>query len=106
MDRKAGEKDADNNNDTSDVPVIVALDPGKLELDPAGYFKIVLDTERMLILAKHYSYDKELLRMIEGSDAESICHTIIRNGWLSTLKHAAYLGQELARAEIAMRKGY
>lgn len=94
-----------DSTDVSNIPVIMAFNPGKLELDPAGYFKIRLDMERMLMLAKHYSYDKELLRIIEGPDAESICQTIIENRWVSTLNHAAYLGQELARAEIAMREG-
>ncbi len=93
-------------SDISNVPAIQAENPGKLELDPAGYFKIALDTERMLILAKHYSYDKELLRIIEGPDAESICQTIIKYGWVSALNHAAYLGQELAKAEIAMKNGF
>ncbi len=91
--------------DVSDIPFIQAENPRGLELDPAGYFKIAQDMERMLILAKHYSYNKELLRVIEGTDAESICQTIIKYQWASTLKHAAYLGQELAKAEIAMKSG-
>jgi tetrahydromethanopterin S-methyltransferase subunit A len=31
--------------------------------------------------------------------------TIIENGWVSQLSHAAYLGKELARAELALRLG-
>jgi len=92
--------------DTTDAPVIQAEEPGKLELDRAGYFVIVPLPERMVILARHYSYDKELLRVIEGRDAQSIYRMLIRHGWVSTLNHAAYLGQELARAEIAMRAGF
>ncbi|WP_292466636.1 DUF4346 domain-containing protein [Methanolobus sp.] len=100
---------ADEETVLSDIPnvsVIVADDPEKLELDEAGYFIIAPDTERMLILAKHYSYDKELLRIIEGPDARSIYHIIVKYEWVSTLNHAAYLGQELARAEIAMITGF
>lgn len=93
-------------SDISDVPVIVADYPGQLELDEAGYFIIAPDPERMLILAKHYSYDKELLRIIEGPDARSIYRTIIKYKWASTLNHAAYLGQELTKAEIAMKAGF
>ncbi|MDG6245021.1 MAG: DUF4346 domain-containing protein [Methanolobus sp.] len=89
-----------------DVPVIKAQDSKKLKLDNAGYFIIVPQAEKGTILAKHYSYDKELLRIIEGSDARAIYMTIIRHGWVSTLNHAAYLGQELTRAQIAMKAGF
>ncbi|WP_094227610.1 DUF4346 domain-containing protein [Methanolobus psychrotolerans] len=102
-------KEADRNNENTeiaDVPVILAEEPGKLELDEAGYFVIAPQPEKMTILAKHYSYDKELLRIIEGRDAKSIYRTIIKHEWASTLNHAAYLGQELTRAEIAMRNGF
>jgi hypothetical protein len=30
---------------------------------------------------------------------------LIRNGWVSRLDHAAYLGRELALAEIAVQQG-
>ena len=100
------EADKEDDSDIIDVPVIVAFDPEKINLDEAGYFVIAPDPDRMLILAKHYSYDKELLRIIEGPDARSIYSTIIKYQWASTLNHAAYLGQELARAEIAMRTGF
>ncbi|WP_407355187.1 DUF4346 domain-containing protein [Methanolobus sp. WCC5] len=89
-----------------DVPVIKAKETKKLKLDSAGYFIIVAQAEKGTILAKHYSYDKELLRIIEGTDARSIYITIIRHGWVSTLNHAAYLGQELTRAQIAMKAGF
>ncbi|WP_406656009.1 hypothetical protein V7O62_09205 [Methanolobus sp. ZRKC2] len=99
-------KEDTDNNDTIDVPVIVAYETGDGELDADGYFVIALDTDRMLILAKHYSYRKELLRIIEGPDARSIYLTIIKYKWASTLNHAAYLGQELTKAEIAMKIGF
>ncbi|MDW7731969.1 MAG: DUF4346 domain-containing protein [Methanolobus sp.] len=106
MEKEQIEADEGNDNNIIDVPVIVAYEPEKLKLDDAGYFIIAPDPERMLILAKHYSYDKELLRIIEGPDARSIYRTIIKYKWASTLNHAAYLGQELARAEIAMKAGF
>lgn len=31
---------------------------------------------------------------------------IIDNGWLSELGHVAYLGRELARAELALERGF
>lgn len=106
MENEVNEAGTGDNNDIMNVPVIVADEPGKLELDEAGYFTIAPDPERMLILAKHYSYDKEMLRVIEGPDARSVYRTIIKYKWASTLNHAAYLGQELTRAEIAMKAGF
>jgi tetrahydromethanopterin S-methyltransferase subunit A len=53
----------------------------------------------------HYSYDNRLLRVIEGKDARSVYWTIIENGWITQLSHAAYLGKELAKAEISIKSG-
>lgn len=92
--------------DIADALIIPAEKPEKLILDSAGYFVIVPLPEKMSIQARHYSYDKELLRVIEGHDARSIYRTITKYGWVSTLNHAAYLGEELTRAEIAMKAGF
>ncbi len=45
------------------------------------------------------------MRVIEGKDARSVYATIIANGWVTQLSHAAYLGKELARAEISLYRG-
>jgi tetrahydromethanopterin S-methyltransferase subunit A len=58
-----------------------------------------------MLLVEHYSYKEELIRVIEGRDARSIYLTLVRNGWVSQLDHAAYLGKELARAEWCARHG-
>ena len=71
--------------------------------DKTGRFKISL--EEQSIAVEHYSGKNELLRVIEGKTARDICLAIIRNGWVSRLDHAAYLGRELARAETALREG-
>lgn len=41
--------------------------------------------------------------VIAGSDAKSISDTVIRNNLVSRLDHAAYLGRELQKAEIALK---
>ena len=79
-------------------------DPLKIKLDKAGYFVINIDDHRLLI--EHYSYKEKLLRTIEGEDARSIYLTLIRNGWVSRLDHAAYLGRQLTRAELSIRYGF
>lgn len=88
------------------IPVIEAQVPTKIELDRAGYFVVILQRDRGVIVTEHYSYDDTLLRVVEGRDARSIYWTVIENGWVSQLSHAAYLGKELAKAELALKMGF
>jgi tetrahydromethanopterin S-methyltransferase subunit A len=85
----------------SDVEHVMAVgtDPKYIKLDKTGYF--VIHVSDGSIVAEHYSNKDELLRVVEGSDARGIYLTLIRNGWVSRLDHAAYLGRELSRAELA-----
>ena len=81
-------------------------DPQRVKLDKAGYFVIIPQPANGLIVVEHYSYKNQLLRVIEGQDARSIYWTIIENGWVTELSHAAYLGKELTKAEISMKFDY
>ena len=74
-------------------------------MDRAGYFVIVPLVERGWIHVEHYAYDNTLLRNIEGPDARSLYLMIITRQWVSELSHAAYLGKELAKAELALTHG-
>jgi tetrahydromethanopterin S-methyltransferase subunit A len=47
-----------------------------------------------------------LLRVVEGTNARTIYRTLVANGWVSELSHAAYLGKELAKAELSLRHGF
>jgi tetrahydromethanopterin S-methyltransferase subunit A len=78
-------------------------DPKLIKLDKAGYFVINLVEDRLLI--EHYDYKERLLRTIEGKSARNLYLTLLENGWVSRLDHAAYLGKELARAEYALNGG-
>lgn len=73
------------------------------QVDKAG--KFVIDTDKNDIVVEHYNSKGELLRIIQGSSARDLCLMLIRNGWVSRLDHAAYLGRELALAETAVRQG-
>lgn len=42
---------------------------------------------------------------VYGKDAESIVQTLVREGMVSSPQHAAYLGYELYKAEVALRLG-
>ncbi|GBE39874.1 tetrahydromethanopterin S-methyltransferase subunit A [bacterium BMS3Bbin08] len=87
-------------------PRIMAKKPGAIKLDKAGYFVIIPSKKNKVITVEHYSYDNKLLRTIEGKNSRNIYHTIISNKWVKDLGHAAYLGKELARAELSIKKGF
>lgn len=71
--------------------------------DKAG--KFIIGTDDKSIVLEHYNSKGQLLRLIQGASARDLCITLIRNGWVSRLDHAAYLGRELALAEIALEQG-
>jgi dihydropteroate synthase len=45
-------------------------------------------------------------RVIEGSNVRAIYSGIVHNRWVTELSHAAYLGKELARVELALKYGF
>jgi tetrahydromethanopterin S-methyltransferase subunit A len=88
------------------TPKIKAVKPKSIKLDKAGYFVIIPSRKDKLITVEHYSYDNKLLRTIEGKNSRDIYFTIINNKWITDLAHAAYLGKELSRAELSIKKGF
>jgi dihydropteroate synthase len=102
-----------------------------LELDPGGYFIIYLDRESKLICAKHFTnviderglaVDPETGKVIParakvqrtpttlftGKTAKELCVRIFEQTKpcpVTQLAHAAYLGREFVRAEIALVTG-
>jgi tetrahydromethanopterin S-methyltransferase subunit A len=74
--------------------------------DPAGFFVIQLNRTAGEIILEHYDASFELLRVLHGKKALEIYSTIVRNGWVTVLGHAAYLGRELAKAELALQRGW
>ncbi len=90
----------------STVPKVRAEKPGSIKLDKAGYFVIFPSKKNKNITVEHYSYDNKLLRTIEGKSSRDIYLTIIYNKWITDLSHAAYIGKELARAELSIKKGF
>jgi len=91
--------------ESMEVPTIQAKEPSRIQMDMAGYFVIVPLPGKGIISVEHYSYDDKLLRTIEGKDARSLYWTIIGNKWVTQLSHAAYLGKELEKAELALKYG-
>ncbi len=102
-----------------------------LELDPGGYFIIYLDREAGLICAKLFSniindrglaVDPETGKVIPargkvertnstlftGRTAKELCVKVLEQTQpcpVTLLNHAAYLGREFVRAEIALLNG-
>jgi hypothetical protein len=101
-----------------------------IELDEAGYFLIYLDRATTDICADHYSNtinDKGLAcdpetgeplpcggklerrptTVFRGKTAKQVCIEIFEKGdcVITRLDHAAYLGRELVRAEMALYGG-
>ncbi len=85
---------------------IKAEKPGSIKLDKAGYFVIIPSKKNKIITVEHYSYDNKLLRTIEGKNSRDIYFTIISNHWITDLSHAAYIGKELGKAELSLKKGF
>jgi tetrahydromethanopterin S-methyltransferase subunit A len=87
------------------VSVLRAEGPDRLVLDPAGYLVVTPDRRRGLIALEHYGNDGVLRTVIEGKQAEDLAATVFRKKLVTRLDHAAYIGRELTRAEIALKEG-
>jgi ferredoxin len=88
------------------VKLIKAYYDSKKEwvMDKKGFFTIKPFPDEGLIRVRHYNAKHQLTSLIEGKNAEEIYNTICREKLLSDINHAAYLGSELQKAEVAMRK--
>jgi tetrahydromethanopterin S-methyltransferase subunit A len=73
--------------------------------DPKGYFVITLDRAAGQIVLRHYLPDHTPAHEMRGRSAESMFLGLLREGLVSQLSHAGYLGAELAKAETALRLG-
>ena len=81
--------------------------PEPATLDSQGNFKISVDrTEGVLVAAQFDSAQMaKPVNVVKGRTADSVYAQIVAMGLVSRLDHAAYLGNELAKAEIALRIG-
>jgi tetrahydromethanopterin S-methyltransferase subunit A len=85
----------------------VQLKPGgqrdPLWYDPKGFFVITLDRPAGEIAVRHYTREYVPAHEMRGHSAEPIVLGLLREGLVSQLSHAGYLGAELAKAETALR---
>ena len=95
-------------NELDGVEQTRQIEPMKFIRDKAGSFKINVDygttVENSQITATHFKKNKPDL-VIVGNSAKEIYEEIITKDLVSRMEHAAYLGSELQKAEIAMITG-
>ena len=84
------------------VEHIHAKAPKTLHLDRAGFFIVIPQPRTGLIVCEHYENSGRLAHVIEGRQAALIAATAVERGLVTQLDHAAYLGRELAKAEVAL----
>lgn len=96
---------SDAPGDIIPMTIETAKEPGKLVLDPEGYFVVYPERNQKQLLLEHYSNKGVLDRMFTATSAAALYISVIEEGLISRLDHAAYLGRELARAEHALQNG-
>jgi dihydropteroate synthase len=90
----------------SDAPVLRARPSASFTSDASGNFEIVLDRARQDIITRHYQRSGDQVDLVlRGNSAEALYKAIARQGLVSSLEHAAYLGYELGKAEVALITG-
>ena len=79
-------------------------------LDPKGYFLIAVDKKEKLIRVGYCTFENlekksehNLQVEIIGKTSIEILNTLIREKYISSLQHAADMGIELHKAEIALK---
>ncbi|HEV2120824.1 MAG TPA: hypothetical protein VGS11_12080 [Candidatus Bathyarchaeia archaeon] len=73
--------------------------------DPKGYFVITIEPEQKEILLRHYLPDHTPSHEMRGRGATSMLLGLLRDGLVTQLSHAGYLGEELAKAQTALQFG-
>jgi dihydropteroate synthase-like protein len=106
-DKRNREEPYDKNMEAGGRAVTVTENSGKIDMDPEGMFKIMLDRKQGYIVAIHFAPPgiNKPLNVIKGKTAESVYRKVIESGVLKRPDHAAYLGSELSKAEIALKIG-
>jgi hypothetical protein len=78
-------------------------------MDPKGYFLINVDKKNNLLQVGYCKLEKlknsqsnEMVAVVTGKTAIEIVNTLIKEKYISTLQHAADMGIELSKAELAL----
>ncbi|MEM2099185.1 MAG: dihydropteroate synthase-like protein [Candidatus Bathyarchaeia archaeon] len=97
-----------NRSIEKETKVIIAAEKQEpTTLDPKGNFKITVDHVDQNIVVMHFSsFETEKPAIIiKGNKAEALIAKLAEMELVTRLDHAAYLGSELMKAEIALKTG-
>ena len=79
-------------------------------MDPKGYFLIAIDKEKKILRVGYCVFKKignkpinDMISVVSGKTAIEIVNTLIKYKYISSLQHAADMGIELCKAEIALK---
>jgi len=79
-------------------------------MDPKGYFLIKIDRPGQLIRVGYCIFEKlgndpihDMVAEVTGKNSIEIVNTLIHKKFISSLQHAADMGIELHKAEIALK---
>lgn len=82
-------------------------------MDPKGYFLIYIDKENKQIRVGYCLFSKlgndpshDMIAEVTGKTSIEIVNTLIKNQYISTLQHAADMGIELHKAELALKHNF
>jgi dihydropteroate synthase-like protein len=92
----------------ADAQVTMANEePKPATVDPQGVFRVTIDRNAETIVALHFAIPEaeKPSNIVKGETAEAVYAKIVEMGLVTRLDHAAYLGSELAKAEVALRTG-
>lgn len=71
--------------------------PGEIDYDPKGNFRIGIEGDQIVAVIQGNA--------VKGTHWEDVLYTLLSHNRVSLLDHAAYLGKELYKAELAIRYG-
>ena len=79
-------------------------------MDPKGYFLIAIYREKKILRVGYCVFKKlgnkpinDMVAVISGKTAIEIVNTLIKYKYISSLQHAADMGIELCKAELALK---
>jgi tetrahydromethanopterin S-methyltransferase subunit A len=78
---------------------------GRFTPDPTGLFLIGVGPSGRTIHVEHYTREGVLDRRVIGESAQAICQALAAHELFGHTGHAAYIGRELQKAELAVRLG-
>ncbi|MBI2136932.1 DUF4346 domain-containing protein [Candidatus Woesearchaeota archaeon] len=90
-------------SEMEDIDASSSYDEGEFQMDVKGYFLIRINPDTRRLEVGHCRQNNVILKKWSANSAKELCQSILKSGVVSRLDHAAYLGRETMKAEIARR---